>query len=447
MVRSVSVRLGLALLLVSLPLAAGCSTHVNYLTEIRREFFAGDLEQARKTIDEHAQSDPGAADVLKLDRGMVELVSGNPREAERYFREVRDSFDYLQQKSLAESSLAMLTDDNTLAYPGEDYERVLLRTFLALSNLLHDGGDAQAYGLQTVDLQETIIRDGMNEAGQNLKASYKRVALGAYVFAALREANYFDYDDAARYWTKVVEWEPRYPFAAADVERARRGRHSAKGNGVLYAFTLVGRGPYKEEAVEVPSTVALLVADRVLSATGKHTLPPTVAPIKVPKVVRVWSRIHHVDVAVNRQPAASTATIADLGETAVQQNEAVFPEVLGRAVARRVVKKGVLYAAKEATKTQNGSIANLAVDVGGVIWEATEAADTRCWGLLPDRVQVVRLELPAGEHQVALRPAVQHGAAIAEATATVTIADGRNTFLLASFADGRLLGKIISKQQ
>ena len=29
-------------------------------------------------------------------------------------------------------------------------------------------------------------------------------------------------------------------------------------------------------------------------------------------------------------------------------------------------------------------------------WEASEAADTRCWGLLPDKIQVLRIELPAG---------------------------------------------------
>ena len=32
--------------------------------------------------------------------------------------------------------------------------------------------------------------------------------------------------------------------------------------------------------------------------------------------------------------------------------------------------------------------------------ELPEAADTRCWGLLPDKIQVLRIELPAGRHRV-----------------------------------------------
>ena len=30
---------------------------------------------------------------------------------------------------------------------------------------------------------------------------------------------------------------------------------------------------------------ALLIADRLLSAAGDHTLPPTLAPVKVPTIV------------------------------------------------------------------------------------------------------------------------------------------------------------------
>ena len=42
---------------------------------------------------------------------------------------------------------------------------------------------------------------------------------------------------------------------------------------------------------------------------------------------------------------------------------------------------------------------SVALDIAGIAWEATEAADTRCWGLLPEKIQVLRIELPAGRHQ------------------------------------------------
>jgi hypothetical protein len=85
------------------------------------------------------------------------------------------------------------------------------------------------------------------------------------------------------------------------------------------------------------------------------------------------------------------------------------------------------------------------MDLGGIVWEATESADTRCWGLLPDRIQVLRLELPAGEHQVGLR-ADAGFVPPAESQRTVRILDGRNTYLLATLVDGRLIGNILTSE-
>jgi hypothetical protein len=219
---------------------------------------------------------------------------------------------------------------------------------------------------------------------------------------------------------------------------------------VLYVFTLVGRGPYKEERAEVPTQVALLVADRIVSATAKHTVPPTLAPIKVPRVVQPANRVQSVFVSVDDLPRGPTETLTEVGVMAREQADALFPYVLGRAIARRVLKKAAVYGAKEAlpSKGTAGSLTSIGLDVAGVVWEATESADTRCWGLLPEKVQVLRLELPAGTHRLALQPVNGHNAAEGPpASVTVDIADGRNTFALASFPTGRLVGKVVTSGQ
>lgn len=424
---------------------AGCATHTDRLYEIREHYYAGNLTLAEAAVEKHLERPKGEADVLKLDRAMIELASGAPQKAEQTLREVRDSFDFLEQKSLAESALTMVTDDKAAAYPGEDYEKVLLRAFLALANLMHDGSDAGAYALQVAQKQEQIIQQGRDEkTGDNPKLAYKRVALGAYLRGVLHEASHANYDDVARNWATVVSWEPEFAFGKQDLARATHGHHSAPGNGVLYVFTLVGRGPYKEEVSEVPTQAALLIADRIISATSKHSLPPTIAPVKVPRVALTPNRVRNVLVYTNGLAAGRTETITDVGRLAVEQYQAIYPQVIARAVARRVIKKGAVYGAKEAMNVNSPAI-ELAMDVGGVLWEATESADTRCWGLLPDRIQVLRLELPAGDHRIGLRPA--NGAEVlgAETTETVTILDGRNTYLLANFPGPRPVGRILHR--
>ncbi len=432
-------------LLFSLGLLAGCATHADHLRDIRGEFHNGDLAAAGESIDRQLKRGKRKeADVLKLERAMVELCGGRPDRAEQTLREVRDRLDYLEQTSLGESALAMATDDNARSYAGEDYEKVLIRAFLALSNLMHDGSDAAAYGLQVTDKQNQIIQAGIDKSGENPKLAYKRVALGAYVHGAMIEATHSNYDDVARARAHVVSWQPNFRAGHADLQRSRHGVHSQPGHGVLYVFTLVGRGPYKEEVSEIPSTVSLLIADRIISALGKHTLPPTIAPIKVPKVVLSRNQVNTVHVAVDGSPFGSTETITDVGQLAVQQYEAIFPRVLARAVVRRAVKKGAIYAAKEAVGVEKNGLASFAMDLGGVVWEATESADTRCWGLLPDKIQVLRLELPVGQHHIGLKPGTSGFGIGVEQGTTVEIADGRNTYMLACFPDTRLVGQILT---
>ncbi|MFO0928711.1 MAG: hypothetical protein U0736_17095 [Gemmataceae bacterium] len=428
--------------------AVGCSTHAQRLHGVRDAFYSGDLATAELKIDEGAKKKAGEADVLELDRAAVLLTAGKPREAEQVLRKVRDQFDQFEQKDAAEGVLAMLTDDQALAYAGDDHEKVLIRVYLALANLLGDGGDAAAYALQVADKQRQIIDKGAQPDGKNPKQGYAQVAVGAYLHAALREATHQNYDDAARSLQLVCQWEPAFAPGKADLDRVKQGHHSGKGNGVLYLFTLVGRGPYKEEKLEIPSTAALLVADRILSIAGKRSLPPTVAPIKVPCVVRPVNVVQAVAVNVDGVQRGQTATLTDVGRLATQQAEAMHPYVLGRAIARRVVKKGAVYAVKEVTKQQKGDLSNLALDVAGVVWEATESADTRCWGLLPDKIQVLRLELPAGSHQITLQPVAGDGRPCGPAeTTAVEVRDGRNSYALANFPTSRLVGAVVTSDR
>ena len=141
-----------------------------------------------------------------------------------------------------------------------------------------------------------------------------------------------------------------------------------------------------------------------------------------------------------------TASVTDIGRLAVAQFEAERQEIIARAVVRRVLKKAAIYATKDALAVNQG-LANLALDAGGVVWEATEKADTRCWGLLPESIQVLRLELPAGTHRLTLRPA-RDGQPVGAAQATeVEVIDGLNTYVMASFPTPNLVGRILTSQQ
>ena len=429
-------------------LAVGCATHAHQLKGIRDDYYSGNIEKSAETINHLIADDSKAADALKLDRAIVELSTGKPQAAEKTLREVRDRLDYLEQKDAREQVLSMVRDDQSLAWAGADYEKVLIRTYLSITNLFNGGGDANAYALQVDAKQNEIIsRIQRSREGESTQLDFKRVALGPYVHAAILEEQHSNFDDNDRSRLKVVSWETSFRDGEFDLERARHGSHSEPGNGVLYVFCMVGRGPYQVEAAEVPTQVAMLIADRILSQVLKQELTPTVAPVKVPVVLPGRSLISEIHVLKDGQNLGATATITDVSQYAVQQAEANFPEVLARAVVRRTVKKGSMYAIKEGVGADANPAADLALTLTGIAWEATESADTRCWGLLPDQIQVLRLELPAGEHAIQLRP-WQSGRAVGNGeTVHVTIEDGRNTYLMGTIPDQHFVGEILNSSR
>lgn len=439
-------RVPLGLLLLAL---AGCASHIDRLAPIRDEYHLGHLDAAGRLIDEQLPKHKRDADVFKLDKAVIELSAGRPQEAEKLLRNVRDRFDHLEQKDAGEAALSFLTDDNAVAYAGEDYEKVLIRAFLALSNLMTDGGDAAAYALQVTDKQQDIIANVIEKHPENAEVplAYKQVALGPYVRAMLAEESPLTLDDAAKARALVVNWAPEFRDAQSDLQRAQYEQPIPPGHGVLYVFTLVGRGPVKEEVSEEATQVAMLVADRIVSAVSPRGLPPTLAPVKVPKVFTPNNPADGVLVSVDGQLAGVTATLVDVGEMAQRQQEALYPEIMGRLIARRVLKKGVIYGAKEIVDADPYSPASLALNVVGIAWEATESADTRCWGLLPEKIQVLRIELPAGEHQLALQPARGSAPIGAIASQTVRVAEGRNTYLLGNFPGRELVGQLVTTAQ
>lgn len=424
----------------------GCSSHAHRVRDARQAYFTNDLNAASSLLVKAESGRARERDCLILDRAMVSLAQGDAATSERLLRDVRDHFDHLEQKNVAESGLSMLTDDTTRAYAGEDYEKVMIRAMLALSNLMHDGSDAVAYCLQVDQKQREIFERASAESPNGKSPTIANVAVGAYLRGVVQEASRLNYDDAERAFATVASWEPRFEPAKFDLERARAGVHSESGNGVVYVFALVGRGPYKEEVLAAATSDALLIADRIVSAVGPHTLPPTIAPVKVPAIVVPANAVDSVAVDVNGRPAALTQTVTDVGRLAVAQFEAEKQKVIARAIARRVVKKAAVYAAKDALAVNDG-LTNLAFDAAGVVWEATENADTRCWGLLPETIQVVRLELPAGTHRLTLRPARRGQPIGAAHTTAVAVLNGQNTYVLASFPTQKLVGQILTSQR
>ena len=433
----------------------GCASHVNRVVSIRNNFYAGHLEEARAQAQDMRDKHKADRDVFDLDRAMIELSAGHPKESERILRRVRDDFDLYEQKSAKEFAASLLTDDTKIAYEGEDHEKILVRTFLAISNLMHDGGDAEAYALQIGEKQQELAEKHLKKLEENTPdgepapeaPELPQVALGPYVRAMLSEESSLDTNEVVRAREMVVSYVPEFRDGERDLERAVGETACAPDHGIIYLFTLVGRGPIKEESNDVPTQVSLLIADQIISAVGNQTLPPTIAPVKVAKVVQPPNRINSVSASIDGDQMGTTATLVDVGKLAEAHYYSRYHEVLAMAVARRTIKKAAVYLAKEKVQAQSNPFADFALTVGGIAWEASEAADTRGWSLLPEKIQVLRMEVPVGTRTLKLQAADSQGPFGAPEIVSIEVQEQRNTYVLANLPDDHVVGQVLVSSQ
>lgn len=440
--------LGLILFLGTAVCLTGCRSYHQNVQSVHADFYRNDLARASEELTKQKGKKVNRKneDLMKLEESMLQMCRGEFRQAESLLREVRDRFDHLENARLANATqkmISLLSDDTALPYSGEDYEKVMIRAMLAINSLLMDGEDARAYANQiNLKQQEIIARSEIDpQTKEKVKKSYRNVALGPYLCAILNQTSMMDQTETLRELTKVCQWAPDFLPGKMMLEHAKTTPHSRPGNGVLHVFVMLGRGPRKIQVNEPATQLSLLIADQIVSATSKHSVPPTIAPVPIPAIEIQPCRYRHVDVFLGEKLTSRTVTLTDVNRMAKEQFEVNKPWIIARAAARRVVKKAGIYGIKESSGVH--STGELLLDLAGIAWELTEEADTRCWSLLPGEIQVARLELPAGTHDIGLQGITPSPA---DKTSlyrqTVTLEDGRNSYLFLYLADDGLIGKI-----
>lgn len=439
------------MIFLGLVISLGCRSYHRNVQSVHADFYRNDLARASEELTKQKgkKANRKNEDLMKLEESMLHMCRGEFRQAESLLREVRDRFDDLENARLANAAQKMaslLSDDNALPYAGEDYEKVMIRVMLAINSLLLDGEDARAYANQiNLKQQEIMARSEVDpDTGEKVKKSYRNVALGPYICAILNQTSMMDQMETIRELTKVCQWAPDFLPGKMLLEHAKTTPHSRPGNGVLHIFVMLGRGPRKIQVNEPVTQLSLLIADQIVSATSKHSVPPTIAPVPIPKIETRPCRYRHVDVFLGEKLASRTVTLTDVNRMAREQFEVNKPWIVARAAARRVVKKAGIYGIKEASGVH--STGEILLDLAGIAWELTEEADTRCWSLLPGEIQVARIELPAGTHEIGLQgitPSPNDKTSLYRQT--ITLEDGRNSYLFLYLADDGLIGNIQSQ--
>ncbi len=406
-------------------LLSACASYGDWARQLEHEVATGNYQGALAMVEEEGRR---SRDVLlyHLNRALLLRMDGDFAASNAAFEEAKVLMEKFSTVSVSEQAGALTINDLQRSYSGEAYERVLVHLFAAL-NYLESGLPHEA----RVEILQLDVVLGQLQAESLAAGAFARYFSGM-VFEALGEM-----DEALIAYRKAYQAYREYPDAALALPRqlktdllrltARLGlteelaryrtefampapaRETAPARGEVILILFSGLAPLKRET-------------RVNAVTGNGEWVTVAIPYYENRLPYVRKGVLEVDGV-----RAESEPVEDINTLAVAALQRRAPLIMARAMARAVLK----HEAVEKAGEEDEGLGFL-VNVAGVV---SERADTRSWSILPGRVYLARLALPAGAHTLQVRLQNAQGEVAGTRRLGIRLRGGEKRFLSLHWVD------------
>lgn len=389
----------------------GCATYSSGFAKVEDATAKRDLDGAIKSLDELKLTGKDEA-LHHLNKATLLRMQGKYEESNKHFEAAKSLMERLGAISIQEQAASVSVNDTFKAYEGLPNEQLMVYSFEALNYLQMGDVDSAAVEARQFDVKHGLIAE-KNKDAKYLSGAFVRY-LNGMVYEAAGES-----DSARIEMQKAVEGYqlqncgfPIPKKLTADLARLKSGK--APSSEVVFILNN-GLGPTVHE-----NNI------RVANPTYDPRNPKSIAmfSLAVPKFVKRSLPVDHV-VLSSGSSSEPSEIVEDVNVIAEKSFNDRLPTIIARGVARLVVKK----AAEVEVNKQNQGNAAVAL-FSAVASNASERADTRSWSLLPGNIQMVRLPLPVGKHDVTATYYASNGNVLATREFKgVEVMPGRKSFV------------------
>ncbi|RKZ07604.1 hypothetical protein DRQ05_02825, partial [bacterium] len=195
-------------------LAIGCASTLRREMAVDRFLPAADFQQAIADLESHEKAFGGKSRLLYLlNMGALNHYAGDYEESNKYFEEAYALADELYTKSITRE-LAGTVSPNMRPYYGEDYEKVMVNTFMALNYLKLGALDEALVEARRIDKDLELLTNKYQS-----KNKYKSDAFGRYLAGIIQEIA-GRYNDAfisyVQAYRAYKDYEKMFPFEVPD---------------------------------------------------------------------------------------------------------------------------------------------------------------------------------------------------------------------------------------
>lgn len=437
----------------------------SYAKKIRaaeEAFYTGDIDTAVQRITPLAQDSTGKDRLLYyMEAGVVYHSKGDYKTSNEIFSRADEMAEEIKT-SITGSVASFLLSDRESAFQGENFERVLIKYYLALNYTLLGDLAAAKRALRKLDAD---MKDMKYE-----DASYKQVLIARYLDALISE-ELKQYNDA-RVQYKNLEmfgvnsaWlaRERYAMASHAHDAADMAKYSAhkfsvfqvdapavvsKDTGELVLLIQTGKAAVRASrgnlmndrefalALRIAIDVAILSQGKGLSTAGVIAMLGTAENPIARYDVRDNSGVPPLAISSAALPGATTLTDFDvMAQKNFNDNYSSYINKNVASIATKIVVAAVAAdaLARQIRKSNDGiagALGGLAVGLGaGGAVAATVKADLRSWHTLPAGFAALRIWLPAGKYDLRLPEPATGYVVYGSAAERIEIKPGKKSFV------------------
>jgi len=444
---------------------SACASDYNTLIrESENRFNKGEFLEAARTLLPQVNTADKNQLLFMMEAGLMLHAGGEFEKSTTVLSGAAKLIEEMPVR-VTQQAAALLLNERSTNYRGEDHERVLVHMYLGLNRLMmKDGDGARVDFKKTNDMLRELVQTGGRAYKQNVMAKY----LTGIAFEISADADKDEHDREFAYieYKQIRSLRGNLPLVYFDLQRVARDMDDAedfrrwvaiartnhlrsipKDGGEFVLVFQSGQGAVKVSRGPLMSdqTMANGIRIAVNGLRGQQALAASAIMVSlnkaenpIPKFQKRGSRVHHCEIIVNGQKYGRSYMLENIESTAVKNLEEDYKRIVGQAAAGIVTKVAVSVVAGIATKKalqQNDRLGPWAGLIGTVVGAGTGAAlisqikpDLRCWHSLPANLQLGRMYLPPGEHVLTINLIDRSGGVVNTVERTVKIESGKRNF-------------------
>lgn len=359
----------------------GCATYQTKVDGIRQQLTYGQYTVALDELRALSLIEDKDQLLYLLDYATALQMAGKYQESKKVFVQADKLAEQLSYYSVTKIIGATLGGEESVQYKGDSFEIFLINSMNALNFMA-------VQDLDGAMVEARRINEKISKMKMDGREPYELSPFATYLSAMIYEAQ-GNFDSAYIAYEQTYSLNPNMNFIEEDLIRASKlARREETHQKWKKAFPHV-KGP----------TVSGRSQDSEIIILTMHGWGPrkrtSQADYSLPELSPVYNTVTAAQTLVNSKDYGSTKTIYDVESVAIQ----TLSKDMGALIARRIGALGVKAVVADQLRQRDDGLGDLA----WILMNVADRADLRQWSTLPRHIQLQRVRVPAGKHEIQLR--------------------------------------------